>query len=99
MSGSIGTHGSDGGGAPIAKPTASLKFCSNSNSKVSLNATNPLVFAVALRPVTFDAQGQNLVAGSVSVVVKPGQVGSLAEPEPIAIKKSTTKPIFPAKSK
>jgi len=99
-SGAKGATGATGAAAaPVAKPTASLKFCSNSNSKVSLNATNPLVFAVALRPVTFDAQGQNLVAGPVSVVVKPAQVGGLAEPEPIAIKKSTTKPIFPAKSK
>lgn len=80
--------------APVAKPTASLKFCWNSNSKVSLNAASPLIFAAVLRAVTFDPQGQSLVVGPISVVVKSAQVTSLAEPEPIAIRKSITKPIF-----
>ena len=96
-SGATGVPGA-AAGAVVAKPTASLKFCSNSSSKVSLNAANPLIFAVAVRPVTFDAQG-NLVSGPVSVVLKPAQVGALTEPEPIAIngKKTHTRAVFPAK--
>lgn len=94
-----GTSGSAAAPVLSGKPSASLKFCKNDDSKVTMTATNPEVFGVSLRPVTFSPDGA-LFAGPVSMIVKGGVKGLVVEPELIQIdgRATHTKPLSLPKS-
>lgn len=98
--GAKATSGSAAAPVLSGKPSASLKFCKNDDSKVTMTAANPEVFGVSLRPVTFDPDG-TLFAGPVSMIVKSGvPVTGLVEPELIQIngRATHTKPLSLPKS-